>query len=449
MKKTAKKFILRLAASICALVVFVFNSFSVFAMNFDFDDISKSVFVVASMDRFEYSTSIGTGFAISEHYVLTNAHVILDENKVAIASYSKTAENNIGNDYEAQLVSMDKEMDIAVLYISDTTLIPAQLADADTIKEGDDVYAIGTPAGLPYTLTKGTVSSKLRVMDGMKYVQTDAAINSGNSGGPLLNDDGEVIGMNTLKLTSNENIGFAIRVDSLNDYLIQHNIFTNRSPEESDSEIASSENSDSSIITSSESEEFFEEKVEDDNDYDYEDDEDDGVYLGVVAALGAVIAILVGVAIAVIGVTTQKKKEDDLQIPVARQNFASVNKSQEETTLLEQKPNDNTYALKGGILVLSGAESNKQIDIIDGKNYILGKDSKLANIVFDSSYSMVSRVHCSVTFDSKSNRYYVVDNSSNGMFFENGQRLAKGTRTAVNKGTVMKLADDNCKIKFL
>ena len=87
------------------------------------------------------------------------------------------------------------------------------------MKTGDDIYAIGAPKGMAYTLTKGGVSAKERMIGNKSYIQIDAAINEGNSGGPLLNDAGQVLGMNTLKMSDSEGIGLAIPVNRICEYL--------------------------------------------------------------------------------------------------------------------------------------------------------------------------------------------------------------------------------------
>ncbi len=87
------------------------------------------------------------------------------------------------------------------------------------MKTGDDIYAIGAPKGMAYTLTKGSVSAKERMIGKDPCIQIDAPINQGNSGDPLLNDAGEVLGMNTMKMSDSEGIGLAIPISRICDYL--------------------------------------------------------------------------------------------------------------------------------------------------------------------------------------------------------------------------------------
>lgn len=98
------------------------------------------------------------------------------------------------------VVAMDTTIDIAVLATNETTFTPLQTAGLSELNLGDDVYAIGAPNSLSYTLTKGVISSKERKVGSQSFIQTDAAINTGNSGGPLLNDAGKVIGVNSYKI---------------------------------------------------------------------------------------------------------------------------------------------------------------------------------------------------------------------------------------------------------
>lgn len=176
------------------------------AIGFDAEETYESVFVVYS------GTSLGSGFAIGENCVITNAHVIGDADNITIISYG-------GAEYAAALLDVDENEDIAVLVIKDAIFPYLVMADISTMKTGDDIYTIGAPKGMAYTLTKGTISAKERIIRGKSFIQIDAAINEGNSGGPLLNDVGEVLGMNTLKMGDSEGIGFSIPTDRIENFL--------------------------------------------------------------------------------------------------------------------------------------------------------------------------------------------------------------------------------------
>ena len=176
------------------------------------------------------STSQGAGSGIivsSDGYILTNNHVV---NSTSSSSYYQITEAtsvkvklyNDETEYDATIIGSDTQTDLAVIKINKTGLTAAELGDSDAVQVGEFAMAIGNPLGLQSSITCGIISAKNReVKDsetGVTYnlIQTDAAINSGNSGGALVNADGKVIGINTLKLsgTGVEGIGFAIPINS-------------------------------------------------------------------------------------------------------------------------------------------------------------------------------------------------------------------------------------------
>lgn len=187
----------------------------------------------------------GSGIIIKENgYILTNNHVVDSSSSSSSYSYYDISEatsikvklnsDTYGNDaiYDAKIVGKDSQTDLAVLKIEKSGLTSAEFADSDEAIVGEFAMAVGSPLGLDTTVTTGIISAVNRevVSDGNKYVciQTDAAINSGNSGGALVNSDGKVIGVNTLKLSGSgvEGIGFAIPINStldIIDDLIEHN----------------------------------------------------------------------------------------------------------------------------------------------------------------------------------------------------------------------------------
>ena len=168
----------------------------------------------------------GSGIIISEDgYILTNNHVISSESTYSFYAIQEATglKVNLYGDtesYDATVVGTDSYTDLAVIKIDKTGLTPATLGDSGNVKVGEFVMAIGNPLGMDYSVTCGVVSALNREVesDGVTYtaIQTDAAINSGNSGGALVNANGEVIGINTLKLAGNgvEGVGFAIPISS-------------------------------------------------------------------------------------------------------------------------------------------------------------------------------------------------------------------------------------------
>ena len=162
----------------------------------------------------------GSGFILSaDGYILTNYHVIEYAHK---GGYAVTVMLHDGSRYEASIVGTEESNDIAVLKIEATGLTPVKLGDSDAIAVGDGVHAVGNPLGeLEFSMTNGNVSALDRVIttetngEPISMFQIDAAVNSGNSGGPVYNDRGEVIGVVTAKYSSTgvEGLGFAIPIN--------------------------------------------------------------------------------------------------------------------------------------------------------------------------------------------------------------------------------------------
>lgn len=197
-----------------------------------------------NMPSLSEATSTGTGVIITEDgYVVTNAHVIYDSQYGSGLSEKISVLVSDGESYDAEVIGYDTDCDIAVLKIDAKNLVPAEFGDSDILKLGEPVTAIGNPLGfdLMNTVTSGIVSGLNRQIiindKEMTLLQTDAAINSGNSGGPLINKYGQVIGINSSKMsasyseTSIEGIGFAIpsnEVSKIVDDLMEYGYVTGR-----------------------------------------------------------------------------------------------------------------------------------------------------------------------------------------------------------------------------
>ena len=163
--------------------------------------------------------SLGSGFIIDrEGYIVTNNHVVENADQITV----KLADEK---EYDAQLVGRDPKTDLALIKISaKTDLSPIKMGDSDKANVGNWVVAIGSPFGLEQTVTAGIVSAKGRIIGFGPYedfIQTDASINPGNSGGPLINMQGEVVGINTAIVASGQGIGFAIPVNMAKDIIAQ------------------------------------------------------------------------------------------------------------------------------------------------------------------------------------------------------------------------------------
>ena len=162
--------------------------------------------VVKAVVTIKTDVSQGTGFIISsDGYLVTNAHVLEGASRVVAYDYNK-------NSMTAEFIGYVDSLDIALLKISGN-FEELELEDSDDVSVGERVIAIGNPLGLEFSVSEGIVSGVHRegLVSGLNaYIQTDAALNPGNSGGPLINKQGNVIGINNFKLSDGESLGFAL-----------------------------------------------------------------------------------------------------------------------------------------------------------------------------------------------------------------------------------------------
>lgn len=193
---------------------------------------------ISYFGRTQTAEATGSGVIISsDGYILTNNHVVSSSDSsyyYEVSSATKVTVSLYGSDetYEATIVGTDEQTDLAIIKIDAEGLTAAELGNSSSVQVGEFVLAIGSPLGLDTSVTAGIVSALERDIttdDGTTYhvLQTDCAINSGNSGGALVNSQGQVIGINTLKLsgTGIEGVGFAIPINdtiSVYEQLIEH-----------------------------------------------------------------------------------------------------------------------------------------------------------------------------------------------------------------------------------
>ncbi|CAK6959620.1 LOW QUALITY PROTEIN: serine protease HTRA1 [Scomber scombrus] len=203
-----------------------------YKFNFIADVVDKIVPAVVHLELFqrgpfsneEVSVSSGSGFIVSEDgWIVTNAHVLNNKQRIKVELKS-------GFQYDATVKDVDQKIDIALIKIETDTPLPIlRLGQSSDLRPGEFVVAVGSPFSLQNTVTTGIISTahrngmELGFKDSdMDYIQTDAIINYGNSGGPLVNLDGDVIGINTLKVTAG--ISFAIPADRIRQFLAEsHN----------------------------------------------------------------------------------------------------------------------------------------------------------------------------------------------------------------------------------
>lgn len=209
------------------------NSHKVLTARVIYERLLPSVVSVVSRQAHGYSS--GSGFIVTESgYVLTNYHVIDEGTDIQVMLISDQT-----GYYDAKVIGFDEEYDLAVLKIEGTGLIPAPLGDSDQLSVGDPVYAIGNPMGYLYgSMTDGIVSALDRESQstgsGLGMIQVSAPLNSGNSGGPLINAYGQVVGITSAKITGVEDdvviegLGLAIPMSDLLPF-VNHILATGKS----------------------------------------------------------------------------------------------------------------------------------------------------------------------------------------------------------------------------
>lgn len=176
-------------------------------------------------------TGLGSGFIVHpDGYVVTNHHVIAGETRITVIVYPRGEEGLDRKQFEGvRIVAFNPKVDLALLKIDapDRTFPVVPLGDSDELRQGQPVFAIGSPLGLERTVSEGIISLRNRVMDGLLFIQTTTQINPGNSGGPLFNQRGEVVGVNNMKamMTGIEGLSFAIPSSALMAFLRNREAF--------------------------------------------------------------------------------------------------------------------------------------------------------------------------------------------------------------------------------
>lgn len=176
-------------------------------------------------------SGLGSGFLISDQgHCVTNYHVIEKETKIVATIFHKdeSAQMTRRRIEEVKILALNPYFDLALLQIpqpSDLKFKTVYVAKGNDLREGDQVFAIGSPLGLERSVSQGIVSARNRDFEGLTYIQTTAQINPGNSGGPLFNLRGEVVGVINMKLTFGEGLGFAIPVAILKHFLANQDAF--------------------------------------------------------------------------------------------------------------------------------------------------------------------------------------------------------------------------------
>ncbi len=177
-----------------------------------FDFVSPSVVSVLAGNQV-----IGSGFIVnSEGYIVTCAHVAKGGTKLKVKLFD-------GRVVAVEVMDQDGKLDLAILQAKENSLPTANFSLA-SVKTGNNVYAVGSPLGMESSLSQGIVANPSRTIEGNDFIQVNIAINSGNSGGPLFNASAQVVGVNSMKLSEAEGIGFAIPSSTVVKYLQSNNV---------------------------------------------------------------------------------------------------------------------------------------------------------------------------------------------------------------------------------
>lgn len=211
---------------------------SIVGINIEYN-VSSSLYSMFGNKKTSQASASGSGIIISsDGYILTNNHVVSSSSSNSYYEISEATKISVklyndDTEYEAKIIGQDEQTDLAIIKIDKSDLTAAELADSSSIKVGEFAMAVGSPLGMESSITCGVISALNREItdsDGKTFtlIQTDAAINSGNSGGALVNSQGKVIGVNTMKVASTgvEGMGFAIPINStldVTEQLIQYN----------------------------------------------------------------------------------------------------------------------------------------------------------------------------------------------------------------------------------
>lgn len=192
---------------------------------------SQAKIVGPSVIKVSTPGGLGSGVMINnDGYAITNAHVIQGETNLEVTVWLPQSDGSLQRTTieEVQIIAINNHLDLALLRIKHPEGEPfdfSYLEKAESIVVGQPVFAIGNPLGLERSMSQGVVSTKQRSFDGLTYIQTDAAVNPGNSGGPLFNTKGEVVGITNMGITAAESLNFAIPTRYVKDFINNREAF--------------------------------------------------------------------------------------------------------------------------------------------------------------------------------------------------------------------------------
>ena len=386
------------------------------------DQAKHSVFRVATKDAGGTVVAFGSAFGVGESapitYLLTNYHVISENPDGAYVWVGKNTE------IKCEVAISVPEKDIAVLRL--TTPIdeePLPLGTEDMAHMGDDVFALGYPTNdISNTITsfpddvsatKGIIS-KMSVWNDVLYYQIDAALNQGNSGGPLLHENGYVVGIATMKMNDTEGINGAIRIEEALDALktvgVSVKMATLTTATDTPAPTATPEPSPSVSPEASVTPLPTQEPARS----------------GGSGTVWLVIFILAAVAfVAVLAYMIVKRRAEGGNVL--------------DTFLPGKAPERE----KGYIVGVRGPYAGAVI-ALDGETVFFGRDPQRCQLVFDPESKEISRVHCSVRFDEARGCFTLENYSRNGTFLMNGARLNDGDAADLYSGDRFYLVEESC-----
>jgi len=342
----------------------------------------------------------GSGFAVGDgepvRYIVTNYHVVEPNLEGVTILLSK--EDQI----DATVIAFDAVKDIAVLQLSQDLYKkpPLELTTSENVKVSEEVFALGfpgdadliddTPSGEPedVSITRGIIS-KISSQGGREIYQVDVDINPGNSGGPLVNKNGEVIGINTF-VTTASGINGSVQIDELIPILESRGIPYLTSSSKSDTESAIDKDSSSSTTV--------------------------WWIIGIVVVGGIILLLLVITLI----IVARKKSNSSL--------------SQKQKPEIPVQPNKDSRKRSPKLYGLSGQFKGQLIDIESNTTIAIGRDPRVCQIVYPSDHTDISRRHCSVKFVETSQVFLIENYSVNGTYTRTGQLIGEGTSYQLRPG---------------
>ncbi len=416
--------------------IILFYSFPTYAQD-PVEEARKNVVCIVVKDASGITLGWGSGFVIGldepyEH-VVTNWHLV-DPDRYDVNRIDAFIWISSDDLVPARVYHQLKETDIAILKIDPEHLlygfIPLELANRDLITIGEAVYAIGFPDGeitdfhtayyTDTTVTKGILNEVTSWNDTTAVYQTNAAINPGNSGGPLLNENGQVVGINTYAMLEETGINGAVHIDYLTEALHRRDIPFKAADE------AVTENNDNN-----------------------EEDEDESDYLligGVVAGLFVLLAIFLTIKLpgrrrkptlkpSPSGAV--KPPADSTSDAWARTQAAPTPKVKRRDASADDYKNQKQPRpiLKG----ITGHFAGIIVDFVEG-HLVIGRDPRLAQLIYPQNNTDISRKHCTIRFDEKTFKFIIEDTSSNGTFLSSNQKLESGKPYYLNSGERFYLA---------